>query len=737
MKWGTYIYANIYPPRNVAISPNLPTSILLPSFRHWLGLGHTFDNGCSPGDLIPDTPPEAIPNHGCNPSEMRDTCPEPGVDPIHNFLDYSDDRCVYEFTIGQIHVMHANIEFYRSQSTPDLLEVNLTNDTFSQNFTMAPEFTRQFYLDVPIENASVVCMTTADNGDIDLLMNWDGTLDQFECKSETSSSQEMCTMGPGSGTAYATVYSRGTTIDFQVRCTILNGPIPILVVVTEGLPVPISMERSSVINATLACPDPFSVVTCSTFGTGDVDMTMSFSAQNPKCSSLTGGSSNETCHAGPGGGTVYIVIAAWESSQIDLQCVIRRPILLESGVTSEPYVVNGQEYAFYVDVAAAPSTVACQVIGHRAGVSLSMSWNDLAVTCVSGSETSNTTCSLGLGSGIAYAVVNGYAPDYSFVITCTVSERLSLELNSGKASDLYYVSAGENMYFSLNVSALSTVTCATDGIANDAVTLSMSWNDPLKQGCISANIESTTICFLPRNMGMVYVRAHATDSSSMIGGFSILCTAQRVLPLRMESGAITGPYNVHLATTRSFVLPVVDSLCPVTCTIQHRGSGMMGACMSWSDSPVLHCAPSAMWVPSSSVEYTLPPGSGEAHVWLYGQSATSDVMLNCTSTALPVVELMDNVASGPFYVAMGERMYFSLSVPTTDVPRVVTCETSADNGDLDLSMKWDGSSQDICTSDSFSSIESCTMEIAGFGTAYATITAVLATENFYITCRVN
>ena len=67
---------------------------------HYLGLLHTFENGCAaPGDLVDDTPSEADPAFGC--PDGLDTCPEAGLDPIHNFIDYTDDACVTEFTGGQ------------------------------------------------------------------------------------------------------------------------------------------------------------------------------------------------------------------------------------------------------------------------------------------------------------------------------------------------------------------------------------------------------------------------------------------------------------------------------------------------------------------------------------------------------------------------------------------------------------------------------------------------------------
>ncbi len=92
---------------------------------HWLGLYHTFQEGCEAlGDEIEDTPYEATPAYGI-PEPERDTCPQPGLDPTKNFMDYGNDVHIDEFSTGQIRRIRDQVGTYRSDLLSKTVRKNI------------------------------------------------------------------------------------------------------------------------------------------------------------------------------------------------------------------------------------------------------------------------------------------------------------------------------------------------------------------------------------------------------------------------------------------------------------------------------------------------------------------------------------------------------------------------------------------------------------------------------------
>lgn len=68
---------------------------------HWLNLRHIWGDANCGSDLVGDTPTHNTANYGCPTYPHKSTCSGTPTEMTMNYMDYTDDACMYMFTAGQ------------------------------------------------------------------------------------------------------------------------------------------------------------------------------------------------------------------------------------------------------------------------------------------------------------------------------------------------------------------------------------------------------------------------------------------------------------------------------------------------------------------------------------------------------------------------------------------------------------------------------------------------------------
>ena len=68
---------------------------------HWLNLRHIWGDATCGSDLVTDTPTHNTANYGCPAAGHRSTCTGTPIEMTMNYMDYTDDLCMYMFSAGQ------------------------------------------------------------------------------------------------------------------------------------------------------------------------------------------------------------------------------------------------------------------------------------------------------------------------------------------------------------------------------------------------------------------------------------------------------------------------------------------------------------------------------------------------------------------------------------------------------------------------------------------------------------
>lgn len=68
---------------------------------HWMNLRHIWGDATCGNDQVGDTPQHNTANYGCPSAGHKSTCSGTPVEMTMNYMDYTDDACMYMFSAGQ------------------------------------------------------------------------------------------------------------------------------------------------------------------------------------------------------------------------------------------------------------------------------------------------------------------------------------------------------------------------------------------------------------------------------------------------------------------------------------------------------------------------------------------------------------------------------------------------------------------------------------------------------------
>ena len=68
---------------------------------HWMNLRHIWGDATCGNDQVGDTPVHNTANYGCPAAGHRSTCSGTPIEMTMNYMDYTDDACMYMFSAGQ------------------------------------------------------------------------------------------------------------------------------------------------------------------------------------------------------------------------------------------------------------------------------------------------------------------------------------------------------------------------------------------------------------------------------------------------------------------------------------------------------------------------------------------------------------------------------------------------------------------------------------------------------------
>ncbi|MBX9782009.1 MAG: zinc metalloprotease [Chitinophagaceae bacterium] len=104
---GVVIDDNVFGTTGSATAPFNKGRTATHEVGHWFNLRHIWGDATCGNDFVGDTPLHTGANYGCPAAGTRSTCTGTPIMMTMNYMDYTDDACMYMFTAGQALRMQA------------------------------------------------------------------------------------------------------------------------------------------------------------------------------------------------------------------------------------------------------------------------------------------------------------------------------------------------------------------------------------------------------------------------------------------------------------------------------------------------------------------------------------------------------------------------------------------------------------------------------------------------------
>lgn len=123
------------------VVPSAPYNLgrtLTHELGHYLNLRHIWGNGVCGDDLVSDTPQHNEDNGGCPPINHYSTCPSTQRELTMNYMDYTNDSCMYMFTLGQTNRMQAHLNTIADDFNQNTLDTGTFSNKVNVNLYPNP-----------------------------------------------------------------------------------------------------------------------------------------------------------------------------------------------------------------------------------------------------------------------------------------------------------------------------------------------------------------------------------------------------------------------------------------------------------------------------------------------------------------------------------------------------------------------------------------------------------------------